>query len=69
MGIETLIGGIMYLASTLINTGSIDVKTVWNTAIMLDKVNQKTKEGTWKASAHEETHQVVKDVILDMGKN
>jgi hypothetical protein len=69
MGIETLIGGIMYLASTLINTGSIDAKTVWNTAIMLDKVNQKTKQGTWGASAHEESHQAVKDAVLDMGKN
>jgi len=31
-------------------------------------IEQKTEQGTWGASAHEESHQILKDVITDMGR-
>ena len=31
------------------------------------KIIQKTNEGTWGASIHEESHQITKDTIYKMG--
>ena len=67
MSIEGFIGGLMMIASS-VTTGNLDSKTVWNTAVLIDKVNTKTEQGTWGASAHEESYQVVKDAIIKAGK-
>ena len=42
-------------------------KKIWNSAVIVDKVIQKTEEGTWGASAHEEGYQILKDTILKIG--
>ena len=67
MSIEGLIGGVMMLISS-VSTGEVTSKTVWDTAVIVDKVIIKTEEGTWKDSAHEEGHQAVKDAIRNIGK-
>ena len=45
----------------------VTAKKVWNSAVIVDKVIQKTEEGTWGASAHEEGYQILKDTILEIG--
>jgi len=32
-------------------------------------IEKKTEQGTWGASAHEESHQIIKDVITEIGRN
>ncbi len=45
----------------------VTAKKVWDSAIIVDKVIQKTEDGTWGASAHEEGYQILKDTILEIG--
>ena len=67
MSIEGFIGGFMVIVASL---GSDDsTKTLWNTAVMIDKANTKSTQGTWQASAHEEVYQSVKDTIKKIGEN
>ena len=40
---------------------------IWKGAVLTDKVIQKTEEGSWGASAHEEGYQITKDTILKLG--
>ena len=42
-------------------------KNVYNGAVIVDKVIQKTEEGTWGDSLHEEGYQGLKDFILKVG--
>jgi len=42
-------------------------KNVYNGAVIVDKVIQKTEEGTWGDSLHEEGYQGLKDFILKIG--
>ena len=42
-------------------------KNVYNGAVIVDKVIQKTEEGTWGDSLHEESYQGLKDFILKVG--
>jgi len=65
MSIEGLIGGVMMLLAS-VSSGTVDSRTVYQGAVLVDKAIQKRD---WSASAHEESHQAVKDIILDMGKN
>lgn len=51
-----------------VTTGTVDSKTVWNTAILIDKSISKTDQGTWEASAHEESYQIIKDTIRKIGE-
>ena len=44
------------------------VGQIYKGAVLTDKVIQKTEEGSWGASAHEEGYQIAKDLILEMGK-
>ena len=67
MSIEGLIGGIMMIVAST-STGEVDSKTVWNTAILIDKSITKTEQGTWEASAHEESYQIIKDTIKKIGE-
>ena len=64
MSIEGLIGGIMMLVVSA-SSGTVDSKTVWNTAVLLDKASQ---HRNWSGSAHEESHQVIKDTIRKLGQ-
>lgn len=67
MSIEGLIGGMMMIVAS-VTTGTVDSKTVWNTAILIDKSISKTDQGTWEASAHEESYQIIKDTIRKIGE-
>jgi hypothetical protein len=65
MNITGLITGIIMLFNT--SPGVDTAGKVYKGMTMTGKVIQKTKEGTWGASAHEEGHQTIKDNILKMG--
>lgn len=65
MSIESFIGGLMMIVASV--GSESPSKTVWNTLVILDKANMKTHQGTWKASAHEESYQITKDSIMKMG--
>ena len=67
MSIEGLIGGVMMLVVSA-SSGTVDSKTIWNAAVLADKAVIKTEQGTWGASAHEESHQATKDAILKAGQ-
>ena len=68
MSIEGLIGGVLYLVVSVASGGTVDSRTIWNAAVLADKVAIKTKQGTWGASAHEESHQAIKDTIRRIGQ-
>lgn len=58
----------MMMIVASVTTGTVDSKTVWNTAILIDKSISKTDQGTWEASAHEESYQIIKDTIRKIGE-
>ena len=65
MNITGLISGIVMLMSP-----SADVElanTIYKTIVTTAKVIEKTEDGTWGASAHEEGCQITKDTILIIG--
>ena len=65
MNITGLISGIVMLISP---SPEVDVASkVYKGIVMAGKVIEKTDDGTWGASAHEEGYQVVKDSILIIG--
>ena len=64
MSIEGLIGGIMMLIASA-SSGTVDSKTVYQGAMLVDRAIQKKD---WSASAHEESHQVIKDNIRKLGR-
>ena len=64
MSIEGLIGGIMMLIASA-SSGTVDSKTVYQGAVLVDKAIQKKD---WSASAHEESHQAIKDTIRKLGQ-
>lgn len=65
MSITGLITGIIMLFNT--SPGVDAAGKIYKGAAITGKVIEKTQEGTWGASAHEEGHQAIKDVILKMG--
>lgn len=65
MNITGLISGIVMLMSP-----SADVElanTIYKTVVTTAKVIEKTEDGTWGASAHEEGYHITKDTILIIG--
>ena len=65
MSIEgAIVGLVMLLQPT--DDGNV-AKKVYNGMIYTGKIIEKTNEGTWGASWHEESHQLTKDAILKMG--
>ena len=53
----------MLLAS--VSSGTVDSKTVYQGAVLVDKATQKRDRS---ASAHEESHQAIKDTIRKLGQ-
>jgi len=45
------------------------ISQVYKGVVLTGKVIEKTEEGTWGASAHEEGYQIIKDTILKIGEN
>jgi hypothetical protein len=65
MSITGLITGVIMLLNT--SPGVDTAGKVYKGMTMTGKVIEKTQEGTWGASAHEEGYQSIKDVILKIG--
>ena len=65
MNITGLITGFLMLLAPVeeVNIAS----KIYKGTVLTGKVIEKTEEGTWKASAHEEGYQIVKDAILELG--
>ena len=42
-------------------------KNIYNATVLAGKIIEKTEEGTWGASVHEEGYQILKDTILKIG--
>ena len=42
-------------------------KNIYNGAVLAGKIIEKTEQGNWKASVHEEGYQGLKDFILKVG--
>ena len=65
MSITGLISGIVMLLAPV---EEVDiVSKIYKGTVLTGKVIQKTEEGTWGASMHEEGYQITKDSILKMG--
>ena len=65
MSITGLITGVIMLLNT--SPGVDTAGKIYKGAAMTGKVIEKTQEGSWGASAHEEGYQSVKDTILKIG--
>ncbi len=65
MNITGLITGIVMLLAPVeeVSTAS----KIYQGAVLTGKVIEKTEEGTWGASMHEEGYQITKDTILRIG--
>ena len=47
--------------------GNVTVGDVLQTAKTVYAIEQKTEQGTWGASAHEESYQIIKDTVRRIG--
>ena len=66
MNIEGAIIGILMLFTS--GQGEVAVtEKIYNGAVLAGKIIEKTEQGTWRASAHEEGYQIIKDTILKIG--
>jgi hypothetical protein len=61
-----IIGMITGIALAIQNPKSTEA--IYNGAKIIYQAQQKTKQGTWRASAHEESHQILKDIIRRAGQ-
>jgi hypothetical protein len=61
MSITGIVSGI-WIAMTGADDGNT-AGTVLNTAQLIYAIEQKTEAGTWGTSAHEESHQMIKDTL------
>jgi len=66
MIIETIFSLVLSLASASETTNtSTKILSALNTTA---KIIEKTEKKEWKASLHEESHQILKDIIREAGK-
>jgi len=65
MSIEGAIAGLVLFLQPV--TDGNFTKKIYQGIIYTGKIIEKTDQGTWKASWHEESHQLTKDAILKMG--
>jgi hypothetical protein len=64
MSIEGLIGGVMLLVAA-VSDGPVDSRTIYQSLVLVDRALQKKD---WSQSAHEESHQIIKDTIRKLGQ-
>jgi hypothetical protein len=62
-----IIAGFLMLLAPIEEVSTIS--QVYKGVVLTGKVIEKTEEGTWGASAHEEGYQIIKDTILKIGEN
>ena len=67
MNIIGTITGIFMLFVPVSNEVAV-TKNIYNGAVLAGKIIEKTEEGTWGASVHEEGYQILKDTILRIGE-
>ena len=60
-----LIAGFLMLLAPVEEVSTIS--QVYKGVVLTGKVIEKTEEGTWGASAHEESHTAIKNFILELG--
>ena len=66
---SSITGILTGIALTVTGEGdSTTASNVLKAGKIIYAIEQKTEQGTWGASAHEESHQILKDVITDMGR-
>jgi|TARA_R100000027_G_scaffold56410_2_gene45688 hypothetical protein len=65
MSITGLISGIVML---LVPAEEVNIASkIYKGTVLTGKIIEKTEQGTWKASIHEEGYQITKDSILKLG--
>ena len=62
MNITQIVTG-FYMALTGADDGKLTAGKVLQTAQSVYAIQQKTEQGTWDESWHEESHQLIKDTI------
>jgi len=65
--IAGIISGVL-ITITGATDGSVTTNDILNAGKVWYAVEQKTEQGTWGASANEESHQMIKDIITNMGR-
>ena len=65
MNITGLITGFLMLLAPVEEVNI--VSKIYKGTILTNKVIEKTEQGTWGASAHEEGHTAIKNFILEIG--
>lgn len=58
----------VFVSITGATDGSFSAQDALNIGRVIYAVDQKTESGTWGASAHEESHQIIKDTIRGLNK-
>ena len=53
----------VFVSITGATDGSFSAQDALNIGRVIYAVDQKTESGTWGASAHEESHQIIKDTL------
>ena len=62
------IEGIIIGAVMLIANPADGIKKIYNGIQVYNKVQEKTEKNEWSASIHEESHQIIKDTIKQLGQ-
>ena len=66
MSITTIFAGLLSLFTA---NETIDIsQKVYSALKTADKIIEKSEKNEWKASLHEEAHQILKDAIKEAGK-
>jgi hypothetical protein len=58
-----IIGAVMLIANP-----ADGIKKIYNSIQVYNKVQEKTEKNEWSASIHEESHQIIKDTIKQLGQ-
>ncbi len=65
MSIQSLLSSLVMLIAPVEEVNIAD--KIYKGTVMAGKIIEKTEEGSWGASAHEEGYQITKDTILIIG--
>ena len=64
MSITGMIMGVVMLVAN----PAEGIKKVYNGVQIYNKIQEKTERKEWSASLHEESHQIIKDTIKNLGQ-
>jgi|TARA_B110000483_G_scaffold42829_1_gene53304 hypothetical protein len=60
--ITSIFGAIWFTVVGVAETGAVTGKDILTTGKVIYQISEKTKDGTWGDSAHEEGAQIIKDI-------